>query len=497
MTASEHRKTGGYAVLWAACAVVMLLAHTGPGSSNDESRMALIESLYVRGVPWTEGSPYFNRLDMAYHNGHYYSDKSPALTLWSAATAYPLVRVYGFGTEIGKALIYKWIVWTSSGLGLLLLLYFTRQALGLLGVSGPAGPRTAALVLFGTALLPFTVTYCIYILESALIVGAFCQMLRARWLGDAWAPCRAAALVGLALLTDLMIGAIFLGLTGLYFAGIGVRPALKYALVAGLVVLAPFGVNKALYGEYRPFYTLPESYIYPGSYWLTYPVIPGLTMERLRARADALGMPPGIRAVVYAAFDEQQARVRDARGWIAENFRMRDVLTLGPVVFAAVWAATATLLRAGDRYRREALWALGALSAAYVGYLSIGVYVGECFGNRYLIPALPPLVLFLGARLQDARRSTVLMLMFAAALSASVPALTKPWYVPPEAFRTFNAALFACMALLYALTELSQRALERVADAVRTVARPVWPATMIWTLLAALQWALYKGRLGP
>ncbi|MCG3175489.1 MAG: hypothetical protein MOGMAGMI_00418 [Candidatus Omnitrophica bacterium] len=494
MTSVRAQWLRSYAPILAALAAVLALAQPGPGSSNDGSRMALIESLHARRVPWTEGSIYFNRLDMAYHKGHFYSDKSPALTLYSAAAAAPVIRVFGFDSDAGKAAVYRWIVWTSSGLGLILLLVHTHGVLSLMGIGEPGRRRAVALALFCTALLPFAVTYCIYILESALIVGALGQMLRARLRSDTRAPYLAALYLGLALWTDLMIGSIFLGLTGAYLLAVGWAPAARYAVVAGLMVSAVFGINKALYGEYRPFYTLPESYIYPGSYWLTYPVIPGLTLERLKARADELAMPPQYRVIVFSAFRKQQERVKDLPSWAAENWRARDALTFGPVLLAAVWAALASALR--GPWRREAAWALAALIAAYCGYLLIGVYVGECFGNRYLIPVLTPLVIFLGTRTIDPDRAAVLGVLGCVALSASLPALTRPWYVPPEPFRDFNAALNGLCLLLVAAVELRASARRSAADLARLAVRLRWPALLLGSVLAVFQWQLYHGRIG-
>ena len=57
--------------------IVTLFFVSPVASVNPASRLAVVDSILARGTVATEGSPFFNSLDMVYVDGHFYSNKPP------------------------------------------------------------------------------------------------------------------------------------------------------------------------------------------------------------------------------------------------------------------------------------------------------------------------------------------------------------------------------------------------------------------------------------
>ena len=156
---------------------VLIASHTEPGSVNDKSRMAGVESLLERNTIRTEGSFYFNRLDMVFFKDHFYSDKPPLLSLYSAAILWPVHVFVSFGDEEGRAVLYYLTVVLASGFSLAAIFYFLSRALKAVHAAPKASFLSLTFIFFGSILLPFGTTYNNHAVEAALLFGAFWMLL--------------------------------------------------------------------------------------------------------------------------------------------------------------------------------------------------------------------------------------------------------------------------------------------------------------------------------
>src|SRR3989338_5998916 len=103
-----------YPIFYVLLFIIFTCAQFWPGSVNDGSRMATVESLLERKVFWTDQSMYRNYNDSVFHKGHFYSDKQPLLSLYTAGLLLPVHALYTFGSETGRFTLYYLAVVTSS-----------------------------------------------------------------------------------------------------------------------------------------------------------------------------------------------------------------------------------------------------------------------------------------------------------------------------------------------------------------------------------------------
>ncbi len=209
----------------------------------------------------------------------------------------------------------------------------------------------------------------------------------------------AGGLAGLAPTLDFASLALSVAIT-LYLLTFDWRRTFRWFAPAALVPLAAhFVLTWRISGSLKPIYLRPSLYLYEGSYW---------------------NAPTGLDA-------------SDDPRWLYLyniTFGHHGIFSMTPVLIFAVIAMVAAI-RHRDRFHAEALVVLLPFVAMLVFYTVMTKnYGGACAGFRWLLPAVPLLLLFVARWLSVPRRRSA-MILFVLLLTVgqyhAMSALSEPW----------------------------------------------------------------------
>jgi hypothetical protein len=344
-----------------ALAAAVVVQDSGP---NQAAHFALVRAL-ASGT--AEIDPR-ETIDAAYVDGRYYAAKAPGLALatlpWYGALRGVGLQDASLGSETG----YRHRVWELNLFGavlpmlVLLVLMFVAAERVVPGYGLPASVLLGA----GTLLLPFSTLFFDHLLSAALGFAAFVTLLFAReGHRGTWITGAAGLLAGLAIVVEFPLGIVALVL-GVY-AGAGadrLRRATSY--VAGVLV----GVTPLLVYNTLAFGS-PTTLSYTNA--LKAPAGNGVPVVGANASGFyGVGLPdPRVALSLFAS--------------------EKGLLVVTPLAVAALFGLP-LLWRAGRRAEALVCAAIPLLFLAYNSayYLPYG---GQSPGPRFLVPALPFLVL--------------------------------------------------------------------------------------------------------
>jgi hypothetical protein len=489
-------------------AIVILFFWTPPERVNPASRLSLVESLLSRGTAATEGSPFFNRVDMVFVDGHFYSDKPPLLALYSTAVLLPFHKLVGFDRP-GRQVLYLLVVLTSSGLALVVMFLLLRALRCRLALSQLSMKWLAVAALGATCVLPFGRTYNDHIIEASLIFGVFVLLLRFRDSPSLLLPLAVGGLIGVTGLLHPLTGFVFLATTALYFltagrgAAMRLRATVYFLTAASVTGLAGTGVHQLVYDTPIPFYFSPETYLWTDgpadseSAWMQDPAPPGLTAELITERFAELGIPDEELEQTLASFTEYRQSVRNPLTFASRRFFTYDQLSLDPLIMFCLFLMVANLARKGFSHRPEWMWVLLGLVGMYAATTWLRAVPGASFGNRHLLPILPVIVLCGAAGLTSVADHGLFKGLTLLSLAMMIPGMAGPWTTPWVPFLTLNLAVsgaaLLCIAWYFGSARghaLAERAYGRLQAAGAT---PVAIAFVLWTLV---ELGLYLPSLG-
>jgi hypothetical protein len=429
-----------------ACAVVV--QDSGP---NQAAHFALVRSL-AAGTAEIDPA---ETIDASYVDGRYYAAKAPGLAMFTLPW-YGTLRASGLqeaplSTDAG----YRDRVWELGLFGAvlpMLLLLLLMVVAGERVVPGYGLPA-AVLLGAGTLLLPFSTLFFDHLLSAAFGFGAFVVLLLARECGrSSWWLAAGGLLAGLAVVVEfpLAIVAVVLGV----YAASGTRPVRRAAaygggVLAGLVPLLAY--NTWAFGS---------------------PTTLGYT--------NALKEPVGAGAPVVGANDEgfYGVGLPDPRAALSLLVSEKGLLIVSPLAIAA-FVGLPLLWRAGRRAETAVCAAVPILflvyNAAY--YLPFG---GQSPGPRFLVPALPFLVLPL-ALLLRVRPLVVAGLGVASVAVMALATVTGPLIGVEYGIGTWLGRL--------GRSELVETVVGRLG------AESPWPGAVLFLLLLALACSLALMRL--
>jgi hypothetical protein len=230
----------------------------GKAGWNVNSRLALTFAVVDHGsfaIDAYHDKPLTGTLDKAFFRGHYYSDKSPALSLLAVpfyASLTPFIADSDAGTRVVTAR--QWCTaWTVGLLGALAAVLFHRL-MRLFGADGREALLLTLFLFFGTNLGGYTSLFFAYLPATCCLLGAYVLGLSARsQTGTAVGRWRALAIgflisaAGFLEFTFCLAGVVLLVLT---FATMEPRRRFGWVLLGGIPpVVALFAYNAAIFGE--------------------------------------------------------------------------------------------------------------------------------------------------------------------------------------------------------------------------------------------------------
>ena len=343
------------------------------------SRLALVESLAVRGTFAIDGSRFSRTVDRVRMGDHDYCDKLPLLPV-ATAGIYAILH-HGLGItfeETPGIAIFILTYLTMGGATLWLAALFHREVLRAKVGSGHALWITSALAL-ATLIFTYGGTYQNHTVSAAFLFAGF-VWLRAAREGSRNAALICGVWVGLAAASEMPTGFAFAGVFAVALGAVGSGRQERTLRVASF--LGGFGIPILLtsaclwiaWGDPRPAYLIPGAYDYPGS--------------AFEGRAAGL---------------IQSTRIPGDVGVYAFHnlLGIRGLLSTTPILLAGLVGLVALLLRAGDPRRWEG-WVIGAGSAIVIAFYSVATdsYGGWAYGLRFFLP-LAPLLLYLAVHLPE------------------------------------------------------------------------------------------------
>jgi hypothetical protein len=388
------RRAGLFPVLLLALAYASVVQTPG---ANEYAHYASVRAL-AHGTAVVD--PYRgSTLDVSWYHGHYYAAKAPGLALLTAPVYVVLNHVHAARLVEGRIhahFLTALPIWALGLVGVVLpavvlLLLIRRVADDLEPGLGPAVALTAGL---GTLILPFSTLFFDHMLGAALGFAAFFVIWSRH--GATASLAWSGLLAGLAVTADYSLALVAFAV-GLYaiLRGARIGGILAYAIgfMAGIVPL--FAYNWWAFGSATHF-PYEDAVLYGG-----------------RTGHDVLGAnSQGLFGVVAPSFPRA----------VELLFAPTGLLTIAPVL--AMGAVGVVLLY--RRRRNEALL-FAFIAVAYLVYNSGYrlLFGGYSPGPRFLIPALPFLVLGLAASFRRFPASTA-VLAVCSALTMITVTVTNP-----------------------------------------------------------------------
>jgi hypothetical protein len=429
-TRLAHRATGFalfaiFLLLWAA------LTKAYSQSWQVQSRMATVQTLVEQGTFVIDRTVFNNTGDKIFVNGHFYSDKTPILSV-AAAGAYAVLRnVFGlaldpefclpdddplacraFGDGEPHLTAMYWLTLILIGVPSALLVALFWRELIKRGVGGLAATGLAVLLGIASPIAPYSIVFAGHIPAALCLFMGFILLTRpATRTGLFWAG----LWIGLAANIDLLLTLLVVAFGIWVFAA---RRSFIAPFVVGVVI--PYAltsaINYAAVGSIIPMYLDPRAYDFPGTVLHTTP-----------------GGTDGFYSLEFGlryAYDMFVGR--------------RGIFAFTPLLIyalAGAWIA----VRNRDALRGLTL-ALLAGSLAFTAYLIVRTdnFGGEAWGTRWFAPIVPLMWLYLPFVFEKPRsRAWRLILAVAVLISLwTIPnGLHDPWQTVRPVLRLETTAI--------------------------------------------------------
>ena len=388
--------------------VLLLLAlaatHATPGTWNDESRMATVQSLVESGSFIIDKSDFVKTGDKVQINGHFYSDKPPIPSVLAAAVYLPLHRI-GFELHPGRTLSYYLInlltvklFWLLGAVAFFLLLEYT-------GLSAAKRLLASFALALGSLYFSWSTTFNDHALAAAWLIIGFYFFLKARFETN--------------LKLNLSLAAVFLSLagtadmpTGLFYALFlpyvlldrRLRPAAMFYVLPLLVTVLPaLAITYSIHHSIVPVQLFKSYFFYPGSPWID-------SDERL----SGMSVNGAKFALPYAFL-----ALIGPRGFLLYN----------PILWIAVWGLVRTMRQKGRFFYEAIIVAAGSGILLLYYILFTSNYGGDSYSIRWLVPLLPLLFFFLYPYFEgyDQRRPSRFRALLAVSVAIALVGAINPW----------------------------------------------------------------------
>lgn len=364
--------------------VCVLAVKTEPGSWNDTSRLAAIESLVERGTWAIDDSSWVDLTqDKILVNGAFYSDKMPLLSLIGAGV-YAILHLFGGSVasncaQAARFCAYPWLtlVLVSIPAALLIWLFFDYAVR--LNV-----PRWAAVVGTialgaGTMIFPYALVLNHHVPAAACVFASF--YLLSREVGE-----RIVSSLAIPPAPPLVRGA-----GGIFAAGLLAALAISFDALSGVIAATLFGIA---FLRHRPRF----------QFFVLGALLPLVATALLDYQVARTILPPYTVTNAYnypgSAFPASIAGNGTPDDYAAYAFRMflggKGLFAYNPLLLFAFVGAVGVALRRQHPLRIEgAITALGFIALCLYLATNTGNYGGTSYGERWFIVAIPVLFSFI------------------------------------------------------------------------------------------------------
>jgi len=383
--------------------LALTTTHAAPGSWNDASRLATVQSLVEFHSFVIDKTAFIDTGDKVYIDGHFYSDKPPVPSVLGAVVYLPLYDA-GIALHLGRSLPYYFITlltvklfWLLGTVAFFFLLKFT-------GLDSEKRLLASCALGIGSLYFSWSTTFNNHALAAAFLSIGFYFLIKARFEAKTALPLSIAALfLSLAGTADVPTG-IFYVLFLLYvWRDARLRRGLVFYVLPLFVTVVPaLACTYSIHHSILPVQIVGSYFQYPGSPW---------------TQSSALS---GIRA-------------NDAKSFltyaVSALIGPKGFLLYNPILWIALWGLYRTIRRR-DRFYYEAIVVAAGSSVLVLYYLVFtNDYSGWSYSIRWFVPLLPLLFFFLYPYFQtcDQRRGRQFCALFAVAVTIALVGAVDPW----------------------------------------------------------------------
>ncbi len=277
-----HRSMG--LVLFVTCLLVWaMLTKVHTHSWQEESRMATIQALVEQDTFVIDHTEFNRTGDKVFVNGHFYSDKTPILSVAAAGVYSILHNIFGltldpticvpdqdpaacrvFGPEGTRFTAFYWLTLIFSGGSSALLVVVFWKAMIDCGVGGTLATALAVALGFASPIAPYSIVFAGHVPAAVCLFAGFLLLARYNAVQRKRNTFWAGLLISLSANIDLTL-AVFIVAFALWIL-LARRSRLLLFLVGALV---PFAVSGALNywaaGTLVPLYFDPKAYDFFGT----------------------------------------------------------------------------------------------------------------------------------------------------------------------------------------------------------------------------------------
>lgn len=381
----------------------LFCVHTYPASWNDQSRMAMIQSVVENMSLAIDNSIFVNTGDKIFVDHHFYSDKTFLSALPGIIIYAPL---YAVGMQLSANPSFVYYLITLLSVKLLWLLSLVAFHESLVFVGGSREGRLLHTLSFGLASLhlSWSSVYNNHSLAASLLTIAFYFYVSSKYAArPEWKLFALGLFLALAGTIDVPTIAFAAGFFLLILSDHSLRHyAWVYVLPPAVLLLVSMGVNYAIAGRFGPLQTNPAFFDYPGSPWLGSDKLSGVTVNSvtffLSYAAQCLAGPRGF--LVYNPFL-----------CVFGYFLVRDIFT-------------------PSAFRNEKVMIFVVTAIIFIYYsLYTSNFGGASYSIRWFVPLLP-LWFFAGhGFFREFNRSKIHIFIFVFVISTciSILGIVDPW----------------------------------------------------------------------
>jgi len=390
-------------LLYLLAILALVTTHCSPGSANDESRIATVQSLVESGSLIIDKTPFSTTRDKVFINGHFYSDKPPVPSVLGAAVYLPLYHL-GFGLHRNASVPYYLVTLLTVKLFWLLGSIALFCALGFTGLDAEKRFIASVSLAFGSLYFSWSTTFNSHELAAAFLIIGFYFLLKARFNAQVNINLGIAGFfLSLASTADIPTGVFYPLFLAYVLRDARLRHSAVWYVLPLLVTLLPaLAITYSIHHSILPVQIVRSYFQYPGSPWIKSGGLSGMGINSAQ-----FSLKYGLLAFV------------GPKGFLIYN----------PILWVALWGLVRTI-RQKDPFFYEAI-VVGAgcvILGLYYVLFTID-YSGWSYSIRWFVPVLPLLFFFLypyfGA--YDERRARNFRMLLGAAVVIAVVGALNPW----------------------------------------------------------------------
>jgi hypothetical protein len=350
-------------------ALAIVTTNCSPGSWNDQSRMATIQSLVESGSFVIDHSAFLCTGDKVFINQHFYSDKPPMPSLLGAIVYLPLYHL-GARLHLGRSIAYYLVTLLTVKVFWLCGTVAFFRALRFTGLDAQRRFLASLALGVGSLYFSWSATFNNHVLAGSFLSIGFYFLLKARHENRVARDLGWAGLfLSLAGTADMPTGIFYALFIPYIVRDTRLRAGIIFYVLPILVTLVPaLAINYSIHHSIVPVQIVRSYFEYPGSPWLGSDNLSGMRANDTRFVATySMSMLIG-----------------------AKGFLLYD-----PFLFIAIWGLVHAVRQKGA-FMYEGL-VIGSGSLAIVAYyvMTTNNFGGEVYSIRWLVPLLPLLLFFL------------------------------------------------------------------------------------------------------